>query len=445
MPTRLTTEQRLLAIGLILGVTLVAFEVTSVATALPTISSELHGDGWYGLALSTYTLANMLGLVVAGEVSDRHGPSLPFLAGTAVFIGGLVVAALAPSMAIVVLGRTMQGLGTGGYAPIAYVLVKRAFPAHRQPLILAFLSAGWVLPSLLAPFIAGLITDHLGWRWVFWLIVPAAVLVGMLNAGPMRRYPALENASRAPSQFKFAAAAAIGVGAFVGGLQLRNPAAAATVSLAGLVAAVPALRRLLPPGMIRGGSGFPAVLRCRVLATASFVAVDGLLPLAAARIHGSSPTMQGALIMGAAVTWTLAQWWSARRPIASSFRRVPIGFAVMAVGTIASAPVVWSQWPLTAVFVSWSVAGIGMGLLFNPTSVAAISYASEGNEGKVSGQLSLSDSLGFSLLGGLGGGLVAIADHTRFRLEGALLVSFGIAALLSALGTKAGRQVRPSP
>ena len=47
MPSRLTAEQRLLAIGLILGVTLVAFEVTSVATALPTISAELHGDGWY--------------------------------------------------------------------------------------------------------------------------------------------------------------------------------------------------------------------------------------------------------------------------------------------------------------------------------------------------------------------------------------------------------------
>ncbi len=453
MPSRLTAEQRLLAIGLILGVTLVAFEVTSVATALPTISADLHGDGWYGLALSTYTLANMLGLVVAGEASDRHGPAVPFMVGTAVFIGGLVVSAVAPTMGVMVLGRTLQGLGNGGYSPIAYVLVRRAFPTGRQPLILAFLSAGWVLPSLLAPFVAGLVTQHLGWRWVFWLIVPAGVLVGVLNVGPMRRFPAVAGGTRPPSQFVHAGAAALGVGALVGGLQIPSLPAALLVSLLGLVVAVPALGRLLPRGMVGGArrrtegelAGLAAVLRCRILATAAFVAVDGLLPLAAARVHGSSPTMQGALIIGAALTWTLSQWWSARRPVATSFGRVPLGFALLAAGTLGCVPVVWVGWPLAAVFASWSVAGIGMGLLFNPTSVAAISYTSPGTEGRVSGQLGLSDSLGFSVLGGISGGLVAIADHTRFRLEGAVVVSFAIAVALAAAGTRAGRSVRPSP
>ena len=76
--TPLTAEQRLLAIGLVLAVTLVAFEVTSVITALPTITDELGGDSLYGVSLSIYTLANLVALVAAGELADRRGPALPF-------------------------------------------------------------------------------------------------------------------------------------------------------------------------------------------------------------------------------------------------------------------------------------------------------------------------------------------------------------------------------
>ena len=74
----MTAGQRLLAIGLVLGVTLVAFEVTAVVTAMPTITDELDGDSLYGLAIAVYTLANMVALVAAGELADRHGPALPY-------------------------------------------------------------------------------------------------------------------------------------------------------------------------------------------------------------------------------------------------------------------------------------------------------------------------------------------------------------------------------
>ncbi len=450
----LTAGQRRLAVGLVLAVTLVAFEVTSVATALPTISADLRGDGWYGLALSTYTLANMAGLVIAGQASDRFGPARPFLVGTAVFVAGLVVAASAPSMAVVVLGRTLQGAGTGGYAPIAYVLVKRAFPTPRQPMVLALLSAGWVLPSLLAPFAAGLITDHIGWRWVFWLIVPAAVLVGVLNVGPMGRFGPVgdpgdrDGPSDAPgrrSTIGAALIAATGVGAVVGALQMTNLAAALLVGAAGLALALPTLGRLLPPGTARAATGLPAVLACRILATAAFGAVDGLLPLAAGRLHGASPTIQGTVIIGAALSWTVAQWWSARRAARLARWQIPAGFAILAVGAAAVAPVVRPAWPLWAVFAGWVLGGVGMGLLFNPTSVAGISYATAGEEGRVGGQISLADSIGFSVLGGVSGGLVSIADHTALSLGTALLSSFALAAAIAMAGATIGRRVRSRP
>ncbi|MEO6158653.1 MAG: MFS transporter, partial [Ilumatobacteraceae bacterium] len=132
MNVPLTSTQRVLAIGLVLGVTLVAFETTAVITALPTITDELGGDSLYGVTLAAYTLANLVALVAAGELADRRGPTLPYMVSVATFITGLLIAAAAPSMVVVVIGRVLQGAGTGAFGTIAYLLVRRAFPEERQ-------------------------------------------------------------------------------------------------------------------------------------------------------------------------------------------------------------------------------------------------------------------------------------------------------------------------
>ena len=93
-------------------------------------------------------------------------------------------------MEVVVLGRTLQGAGTGGFAPLAYVLVKRAFPDDRQPTMYAFLSAGWVLPSLVAPAFAGVVTEHAGWQWVFAHKATSARRAAALTSPPFRGTPA---------------------------------------------------------------------------------------------------------------------------------------------------------------------------------------------------------------------------------------------------------------
>jgi MFS family permease len=444
MRTPLTAPQRVLAIGLILAVSLVAFEVTAVITALPTITDELGGDSLYGVSLAIYTLANLVALVAAGELADRRGPSVPFLLCVAMFIAGLLVAAAAGSMVWVVIGRAMQGAGTGGFPPIAYVLVKRAFPDDRQPGMYAFLGAGWVLPSLFAPAISGWITDSFGWRWVFLGIVPLAVAVGVLAVRPMHPFGPRIDPDRPlpPSRVPLALAAAGGIGALVTGLQADHPAALAGLAIGGTLVAWRALRRLLPHGVVRAAIGFPAIITCRIVATATFLGVDSFVPLAAARIHGVSPLQQGMVIIGAAMSWTVGQWWRARRPHGSPARNVRVGFVVMLCGIGLTVPVLWSGWPLIATFFGWTVGGLGMGLLFNPCTVSAMSYAEEGREGAVSSQVNLADSVGFSLMGGIGGATVALADRTSWPLRAALGTNFALAALLACVGILAAGNIR---
>jgi MFS family permease len=439
--TRLDRQQRLLAIGLVLGVTMVAFEITAVLTTLPTITDQLHGDSLYGVALACYTLANLVALVVTGELTDHYGPARPYLASLAVFAAGLVVAATAPSMSLVVIGRTLQGAGTGGLAPIAYVLVKRAFPTDRQPSMYAYLSAGWVLPSLIAPAIAGTITDQLGWRWVFWLLLPLIPVVAFITVRPMRAYAPTGTGEVRIPRIRAAILAAAGIGIFVTSLQFNDPFAAVGGAAVGLAIGLPSLRRLLPAGVQRAARGLPAVVLCRILATAAFLGADSFIPLAADRIHGASPTMQGFVIIGASLTWTAGQWFIAHHPDIDPRRAVRWGFATMAVGLAASLPVLISGWPLWVTFFSWAVGGFGMGLLFNPTTVTAMSHAEEGAEGLVSSQVNLADAVGFSMMGGVGGAMVAISKRTSLPLSGALGINFGLAIVLAGIGMVCARRI----
>jgi MFS family permease len=143
----ISQRQRALAIGLVSCTSLVAFETTSLLTALPTIAEDLQGDYLYGATLAAYMLADIIGLVAASEQADRRGPRAPFIGCISIFIIGLLIASVANSMPLVLIGRVFQGAGAGGLAPITFVIIKRVWPEDRRSRMFAWISAGWVLPS----------------------------------------------------------------------------------------------------------------------------------------------------------------------------------------------------------------------------------------------------------------------------------------------------------
>ena len=104
---------RALTVGLVLTVTLVAFEALAVATALPAAERDLGDVQLYGWVFSAFLLASLIGIAFAGDRSDIGGPAFPYIAGLVLFGTGLVVGGLAPSMGVLVAGRAVQGLGAG--------------------------------------------------------------------------------------------------------------------------------------------------------------------------------------------------------------------------------------------------------------------------------------------------------------------------------------------
>ncbi|MEO6123567.1 MAG: hypothetical protein ABIR32_07625, partial [Ilumatobacteraceae bacterium] len=204
------------------------------------------------------------------------------------------------------------------------------------------------------------------------------------------------------------------------------------------------LRRLLPHGVFSARRGLPAIIAVRFIATATFLGVDSFVPLAADRLHGARPIIQGFVIAGSALSWTAGQAIAARRgKRLLPSRGAAYGFGLLMVGVATTAPILSPNWPLWATFVSWCFGGLGMGILFNPTTVAAMSYAVDGREGEVSSQLHLADSLGFGIMSIVGGAIVAVADRTSFSLQGALATNFGLALALGFVGLMIAHNVRP--
>src|SRR2546423_6306187 len=110
-----------LTAGLVLNVTFVAFEALAIATIMPLVVADLGGVALYGWVFSAFLLADLVGIVLAGELADRFGPAVPFGAGLALFAIGLLIGGLAPSMPVLVAARAIQGFGAGAIPAVAGV------------------------------------------------------------------------------------------------------------------------------------------------------------------------------------------------------------------------------------------------------------------------------------------------------------------------------------
>src|SRR5580698_10720463 len=115
--------RRGLTIGLVLTITFIASEALAVVTVMPLVARDLGGLDLYGWVFSAFMLGSVVGIVVAGRQADRRGPAIPFVAGLMLFGAGLAVAGLAPSMAVLVAGRALQGIGSGAVPSVSYASI----------------------------------------------------------------------------------------------------------------------------------------------------------------------------------------------------------------------------------------------------------------------------------------------------------------------------------
>ena len=450
LPGPLSREHRRTTLSVVAFITLVAFESMAVATAMPVAASALGGVQSYGLAFSSFLTASLLGTVVAGPWGDARGPRAPLAAGAALFTAGQLTCAFAPTFAVLLLGRLLAGAGGGLVVVALYVVVGAAFSDALRPKVFGFMSAAWVLPAVVGPALAGRMTVEIGWRSVFGVVVPLAVVVALVI---LPRVPAtgtghLEATAR--RRVLRGALLATGAGAGqVGAERLTDGGAwpvALTVAGAGLVVA--ALPGLLPRGTLRAARGLPSVIGVRGLFTAAFFSTKSFVPLFLTTERGLRPDEAGLALTGAALGWFAGSSLQTR-----DLARLPrhlllvVGGVVIALGIGALVAVVLSGTSGWFVLPVWSVAGSGMGLAMATTSVLTLRMSPPEEQGLASSALQLSDNLG-GVLGIAVVGAVFSALHTgaggQDRLFAGLFAGLLLVAVLAAVVGSRGREPRRS-
>ena len=433
-------EQRGLTIGLVLSMTFIAAEALAVITIMPRVAADLGGLDLYGWVFSTFMLGSLVGTVAAGREADRVGPARPFLAALALFVAGLAVAGLAPSMGVLVAGRVLQGLGAGAIAAVAYVAIGHSLAERQRAQMMAVLSTAWVVPGLLGPAASAEVTRLFGWRVVFVGLIPLVAVAGLLALPALVRIgrPAGEHATE--HRLLDAVRTAAGAALLLQGLSSRGALAAVLLPLAGLLVGLPALRRLLPSGTLSARRGLPATILSRGLLTFAFFGADAFVTLAITTVLHHSTTTASVVITGSTLAWTAGAWVQARLNQEWEGRRlIFVGVCLLAAGIAGMIISLHSGVPVTEALVAWSVAGFGMGLAYAPTSLMMLRETAAPQRGRASASLPLSDVLGTALGTGLGGAAVAAASQRGWSLSTGVTVALCIAgagALLTLAVTR---------
>ena len=438
-------QWRSLTVGVIAVISVLAFEAMAVATAMPVAVRDLHGVAFYAWGFSAYLVASLVGMVLAGELCDRRGPVQPFLFALGIFVVGLVLAGTAQSMALFVAARAVQGVGSGMDVVALYVVVGRLYPEEMRPRLFAAMSGAWVVPALVGPTIAGLLTDHLSWRWVF-LIVPPLVVPALVLMLPRLHGlgPAAED-QHVPRRTAPALAVAVGVGLLQYAGQ-RLDAWSLPLLVAGLVLLRLSLPRLLPRGTLRLRRGLPMAVLMRGVMAGAFFGAESFVPLMLVERRGLSVGLAGLTLTTAAVTWSIGSWLQGR-PGMNVPRHVliRIGSLLVAAGVLGVAVALWPAVPVVLASAGWALAGLGMGLGMTSTNVLLLALSPKAEQGFNSAALQLSDALGSVLLIGVGGALFAGLHGSGERASSTAFLAITIAmAVVAATGALiAGRAADP--
>lgn len=405
-----------------------AFEALAVATVMPVVSADLDGERLYALAFAGTLAASIVGMVVAGNWADRHGPRAPLYVAVAVFTAGLLISGLAPTMVLFVIGRVVQGIGGGALTVALYVLVAQVYPKALHPAIFAAFAAAWVIPSLVGPAIAGLITEVWSWHWVF-LGVVGVVAIALLMVIPTLRNLSPVGAASVPRWAPGRIGWAIVAGAAVLSVSVLPEAGAIgpyLVPIAGVLAII-AVRPLLPSGTLRARRGLPAVILVRALLSAAYFGAQIYVPLLLVQRHEFSATLAGLTLTVAGLAWSVSSTVQGRLgERLSSVRAVGLGATMVLAGAVASGTFVWLELPAAASMAAWVIAGAGMGLASPRLSALTLSHSDPGSQGFNSAAMTIADAFGGALALAVTGIVFAVAGAQSF------LCVFVVAAVIAA-------------
>ena len=369
----------LVVFGVMLGLFLGAMESTAVATAMPTVIASLGGLAIYSWVFSGYILAATISMPVWGRLADLYGRRAVYLTGLGIFLAGSVLSGVASSMTGLIVYRTLQGLGGGALIPLGMTIIADIYGLEQRARMQGYFSATWGLASIVGPLIGGFLTDHLSWRWVFFVNVPFGLLAGGVLG------TALAGLDRPRRRVRIDVRGAIVLTAGMAGLlaALVEGGRAGHVGPAHLVLAVVSIGLLvefarwerhtpepLLPLRLFGNRMFRAAAVSGFLTGMAMFGTISFIPLFVQGVLGGSATEAGSALTPFVLGWVTLSVVSARLLLKVGYRwPVVAGMVCLAVAFLLMSHMgLGTSRAVTAR--NMLLAGMGMGLIMVPLLIA---------------------------------------------------------------------------
>ncbi len=426
------------------GVAMYATTTYVTAATLPSIVADIGGEDLYAWVNTGYLTSSVVASMLVTRTMGRLGASRAYLLAFALFGLGTVICAAAPSMAVVIVGRIVQGLGGGLLAGLGFTVIRAALPAHLWTLSAGLVSAMWGVGNLLGPALGGMFAEFGLWRGAFVLLVVIAAGLAAVSrralAGSKRGGGEAEPFPGLPLTFLAAAAAAFSLTTI---LPRGAPMAVAIAAgVVGVLAFIVADRR----GSHRGRAVLPAIVYRRgnalkwiyltIALLSSGATAELFVPLFGQELGGLGPLAAGYLGAALSVGWTAGQLGSVNLGTARGRAVVRLLGPVAISGGLVAYGLLQAESAGIGLVAAWALAlfvvGTGIGMAFPHTSVAAMSATDDPVQGaKAAAGISTVQLIGNTIASSIAGLLVTLGDASV--LGSARWMAFGLAAL-TALG-----------
>jgi len=412
----------LLLAGMALSMSLWFVDDTAVAVALPTIERSFDISStaaqW---TITAYLLAAAAGVAAAGRIADIFGRRRVFLIGVGTFIVASMLCGLSITDSWLIGARAFQGAGAALMGPAAIALITTSFPQKRRGRALGTIAAAASVALALGPLVGGTIVETLGWRWIFFLNVPVALLViGLVHT--VARESRDESVLRVDVRGVVLLTA--GLAALVLGLTESATSGIDTPRTIALLVSAAGL--LLAFGLVEARVDDPLihlrVLRHRHVLVASTVGLCNQFVAVALAVFavtyfqvsfGLSPLEAGLLYLPTVLPQVVTSRLAGR--VADSVGpAVPIvvGMAILSLAMIGVSYAAEEQ-SYVAMIPAMVVFGIGISLVVTPTRVAAQAAVGEDHQGVVAGVMSTFNRIGAVLGVAAVGALIVALAHGR--------------------------------
>ena len=394
------------------GVWLHAADSLLVATLMPSAVREIGGVAYLSWTLALYELGSIVAAAATGLFVIRAGLRNVFVAAAIVYTGGCALSAVAPDMAVMLVGRVLQGVGGGMMLAGTFVGMNRLFPKHLWIKVVAAVSAVWGTSSLVGPLIGGLFASWGMWRGGFWAFGAQSILLGIAvliilgkkdqtEESETERVPWLRLALLAVSVIAISAA-----GAHVDAISTP------LLSIVGIAAALLLMRRdsksknrifALKPWNLEHAPGAGTVMVfASALATISF-AIYG--PILMQILYGADPLTAGYYIATESVAWSVAAIAVTNAGERAERAIILTGSALITIGIVGFA-IVMPIGPMEGLLPFALCQGAGFGMAWGFVVRRTIAGAPEEDRDRISSSMPTVQMIGYAM-GAAAVGIVA--------------------------------------